>query len=480
MLNAWAARVIGDPRKVRCIVEQLSDAGDTVLQTIQLPLSELKLAPLDVVYGVDASPRPDQASALEERLLYHVRQRPDGVGDAARLRLRSARPAGAAASELFLADAIEQARALRRLFGGARPLDAVDLDLPERAAAGTLDLAGLEARVKKAETALGQLRDAAAAELDKGPATTAEALRALILRCDGFGVAAAIPASARVDDDAARDALRRQLSLLAGTLHARVLQAKARTAQRPAPSDDLDTTLALRRHLATRLENVFGAGYLALPAFTCGHAEELATALSESTALQAGDALAVATWFERCKRVREPVARLATALTGAEVMGTGERPSLRVAQLPRSADARWIGLPATASTPIPSGRVSLVIQAAATLTADVMRTAALSGLMIDEWVETVPNARETTAITFQTDPPNACAPQAVLLAVPPIPGKPWTGETLARVLFETLEWTKLRAIDAEALGELGHYLPALHLGFNVAGDAVSTDFKPLS
>ena len=79
--------------------------------------------------------------------MYHVRQRPGGVGDAARLRLRSARPAGAAASELFLADAIEQARALRRLFGGARPLDAVDLDLPERAAAGTLDLAGLEARV---------------------------------------------------------------------------------------------------------------------------------------------------------------------------------------------------------------------------------------------------------------------------------------------------------------------------------------------
>ena len=39
---------------------------------------------------------------------------------------------------------------------------------------------------------------------------------------------------------------------------------------------------------------------------------------------------------------------------------------------------------------------------------------------------------------------------------------------------------KLRAIDAEALGELGHYLPALYFGFNVAGDAVSTDFKPLS
>ena len=76
--------------------------------------------------------------------------------------------------------AIEQARALRRLFGGARPLDAVDLDLPERATAGTLDLAGLEARVTEAETALSDLRDAAEAELKK-PATTADALRTLLL-----------------------------------------------------------------------------------------------------------------------------------------------------------------------------------------------------------------------------------------------------------------------------------------------------------
>jgi hypothetical protein len=124
--------------------------------------------------------------------------------------------------------------------------------------------------------------------------------------------------------------------------------------------------------------------------------------------------------------------------------------------------------------------VSLAIQSAATLTPDALRTAPLSGLMIDEWLEMVPNTLETTAITFQCDPPNACAPQVVLLAVPPVPGRPWTGETLVRVLFETLEWSKLRAIDAEALGELGHYLPALHFGFNVAGDAVSTDFRPLS
>ena len=322
MLNAWAARVIGDPRTIRCTVERF-DEGGAALETIELPLAELELAPLDVVYSVDASPRAGQASSLEERLFYHLRQRPGGVGDAARLRIRSARPAGAAPSELFLADAIEQARALRRLFSGARPLDAVDLDLPERAAAGTLDLNGVEARVKQAEAALSDLHEAVEAELKK-PITTADQLRRLILRCDSFGLAAAVPASASGDDDAALDALRRQLSLLASVVQGRALQANTLAEQRPAPGDALDSTSAFRRHLARRLENTFGAGFVALPAFTCGHADELATALSESTAVQAGDPLAVATWLERCKRVREPVARLATALTGAEVMGTGE------------------------------------------------------------------------------------------------------------------------------------------------------------
>src|SRR5262245_60087539 len=121
-------------------------------------------------------------------------------------------------------------------------------------------------------------------------------------------------------------------------------------------------------------------------------------------------------------------------------MGAGEGLSLRGAQLPRTDNARWVGLPATADKPILPGRVSRVRQSAGALTPGALRAAALSGLMIDEWLETVPNRLETTAIAFQTDPPNACAPQAVLLAVPPVPGKPWTGDPLVHVLFETLEW----------------------------------------
>ena len=83
-------------------------------------------------------------------------------------------------------------------------------------------------------------------------------------------------------------------------------------------------------------------------------------------------------------------------------------------------------------------------------------------------VSLVPSATETTAITFQFNPPDACAPQSVLLAVPPVPDAPWTVGGLHRVLMETLDMAKLRAVDCEALGELGPYMPALYFAFNLA------------
>ena len=133
-------------------------------------------------------------------------------------------------------------------------------------------------------------------------------------------------------------------------------------------------------------------------------------------------------------------------------------------------------MPSPNGQPLPAGRLSLVIQSAATLAA----AGPMRGLLIDEWVEIVPSKVETTAVAFQFNPPDVCAPQAILLAVPPVTGKPWTGWDLQRVLMETLDLAKLRAVDPEALAELSQYLPALYFGLNAADAAVSTDFGPLT
>ena len=83
-------------------------------------------------------------------------------------------------------------------------------------------------------------------------------------------------------------------------------------------------------------------------------------------------------------------------------------------------------------------------------------------------------------MTFQFDPPNAFAPQNVLVAVPPVAGQDWTTESLRQVLVETLDLAKLRGIDSSLLGAAAQYLPGVYIAFNASDHAVSTDFAPLT
>ncbi len=164
-------------------------------------------------------------------------------------------------------------------------------------------------------------------------------------------------------------------------------------------------------------------------------------------------------------------------LRGAEVLGTGDRLNLRVAQLPFVAGERWVGLPTAAGQGVAAGKLSLVVQCPASA---LDTTQPFAGLWIDEWTEVVPSETETTGLTFQYNPPDACAPQCILLAVPPQPDQAWTVGSLYRVLLETLDLAKLRAVDAESLTDTSQYLPGLYLAFNAKDDAVSTDFNPLT
>jgi hypothetical protein len=187
------------------------------------------------------------------------------------------------------------------------------------------------------------------------------------------------------------------------------------------------------------------------------------------------DPLAAYTWIQRMERVREPLARLGRPLREAEVLGSAVRLELSLAQVPHVPGQRWVGLELPEDGRLVDGAASLVLQ-----NAPESFGGHLCGLLVDEWTELVPSRSETTGIVFQYDPPDASAPQAILLAVPPVVGRPWTVGGLNRVLLETLDLLRLRAVDPVALGDLGHYLPATYLAFNANADAVSTDLNPLA
>lgn len=464
-LNAWAARLLGNFKNIRFAVERV-DAAGAVLKSLDLRFTELAIQPIDAVYLAPAR-AGDPAPEIEARVLAAGAAKHGSLAAGETVRINRQRNATWLPAEIGLDELVELAVRARQLFASVRSLDARDLASLQGTFDSRVDAAEFDARAKAAQKALTTATAALSSKL-KTPATAdMTPVRNAIIVLSRFGIPGSAP-------------------LVATTPEADLAQAVAVTKEaqrRVERSQGAATPLEV-------LRGVFGDGFLALPRFTLADPTELTKSLSASAALQGGDPLAVYPWFQQVQRVREPVSRLSASLQAAEVAGTGATLRLGVVQLPHVEGERWIGLPADSAIPMPTGKLSLVLHAESTLNL----TQPLAGMLVDEWVEVIPSERETTAITFQHDAPDQRAPQVMLLAVPSSPGEPWTGAALHRLLLDTLTQAQVRAVDAEtldtavinpiagaqALGELAHFLPALHFGVNVEGDAIAPDFKSLT
>ena len=474
-LNSWLQSQLGDAGKIRCTVEKLDDATGAVAATATFPLSDVATTPIDFVYNVQAAGQSQNGSnaptVAEQLVLYHAQRMTNGFGADAAIRLQHSRPTDLAAGESTLFDALQQARWIRKLLQNVRGLRPEDISPPEGSLA-SIDLVDLESRIVHYEAELSGAHTALTG-LVAANTTAAEDLRAAMLRVGTLGIGPAVPNIAVGDTPDIRAALVQQANALLKSSQARIDQDTALVAQAAASDPRARCEQLLERGRA-----VYGKEFISLPflQLDATAAAELNSALAASTQQQGGDSLAVHGWFTRSSRVRNNLATLGGCMRGAEVLASGTRLNLSTAQLPFDSTERWVGLPPLAGGTIPPSKLSLVVQPLTPIDA----TQPVCGLFIDEWIEVVPNQTETTAIAFQFDPPNSFAPQNVLVAVPPVEGQAWTTETLRRVLLETLDLAKVRAVDPSLLGATAQFLPALYVPFNANDDAVSTDFAPLN
>ena len=168
-------------------------------------------------------------------------------------------------------------------------------------------------------------------------------------------------------------------------------------------------------------------------------------------------------WLAARRTVRPAVAAFDDLLTCGEVLGASGPAALAVAQEPFTADVPWAG-----DHPVNGPAAATIVFA------DSQRDpgAALSGLLIDDWVEVVPAApdgpadadgsrrlNEIAGAAFNVDRPDAQAPQAVLLAVAPDPDRPWVEEDLHAIVEETFALSRIRTLDAIDLPELRWTIP---------------------
>jgi len=185
------------------------------------------------------------------------------------------------------------------------------------------------------------------------------------------------------------------------------------------------------------------------------------------------DAAELDAWLRRYAQIRDVARTFYDTLLIAGLRGRRvER--LSASQDPVQSGDAWIGS-GFAAAERPSATAHLVWHQPLNVTGDVC------GLVVDEWVEFVPGAdhlrrlsadgepltsppeSELTGVAFHYDRPDAKAPQAILVAVPPDVERGWTPSTLVQVLRETLELGKLRGLDRSDLGELIDLIPAVRI-----------------
>jgi hypothetical protein len=452
ILNAWVATLLPNPAQVRCKADYVNEQSGEVYQTVESALTSLGLTPLDAVYLAEGNTLAQQAE-LEQRWRFVLQQtRPATVPPDAIIRLQFGRDNGWGPEIVSVSEWCEVATTVRRLLSNARSLDGRDLSLPESPADSGLNHDEFAGRATRALQALTDARvrlngflpppssDELTADLDE--------VRRALFSLASFGIPSAVPMDMGGTGPDAR-------SMLLTQARSVVLEAQRRV-DRIAESDQgfvrANATPEERRdHDLARFRIVFGQDFLALPRMTAANAAQLNETFAAGLSLQGQDPMAAVTWFQRAAYVRPGATRLNESMLYAETVGSTAL-RFHVGQLPFQAQDRWVALPPAPDQPIPRGRLSLVAQMSS---AQPLRfDQPFAGLLIDEWVETVPSPRETTGVTFHYDQPNNAPPQALLLAVPAERRTTWDLNSLEAVLQETMDLARLRAVAPDSGDEL--------------------------
>jgi hypothetical protein len=336
------------------------------------------------------------------------------------------------------------------LIAGARAATAADFTTPDVTVDPAIDTAELKLRADTAvtalNTALGHFSDNTAAD-------------AALMDAAAFGVVNAVPVLDTTQWPVQTAAAKAELTSRAtqvGTLEAGFNRTGASEA-------------ALRDHDTQRLQIVFGSGLPVAACLTSAFASTWSTLFASSATLLGAQSLAPVTWLARAARVRAGAGRLAESLMYAESVSSSAPLTPVVAQLPVVSGDVWAGLPLQSGA-APADRLSLVALGAV--------KGAIAALVVDEWTETVPNASETTGLTFNINDPTARAPQAILLGVQADSSTSWTLPSVEGTLIDAIDLAYSRTVDPDTLGTMGHFLPALVFPINLGdtpADTISTD-----
>jgi hypothetical protein len=277
------------------------------------------------------------------------------------------------------------------------------------------------------------------------------------------------------------------------SLATNVVLLKAEVQRRVDAADD-----AITRHasaapggqadiVAAGLRAVFGDDFLAVPEFTLsadavtnltgalGHSTggALTKHLTDPKPAGSGRDFPEDDWLHGVARVRTRMHHFENVLLLCDALPGASAPTLTPLQLPHSAGQPWLALELPHGVEPPGDRLLYT----SALGGGFNPAAAICGLLVDEWTETIPARTQTTGVAFHHDRPNAEPPQAWLLALPANVGDSWSWDDLVLAVHDALDSAKLRAIEPEHLDATPYsaLLPATHSAWTYPEISISNN-----
>ena len=465
-LNAWIAKFLPVDGQIRFKATYALHMGDPET-TDSFMLSALGLQPIDFVYLIGGATEGQNASELSQRITDYIRtnnQIPeDNPITLSYMDRDGYKPTDYSIFELqpmaeMLVELISQCRALTPLdFVPATSVEGTpitynltNLELALSQVLGdsqTPDAESLRGLSQSLLTLQGNI-DPALGTYDAPTLTAIEDLRATLRKMTAFGLTDAWPETTLDNSQNAVQALvdRAQNSY---TLSQARIQA----------ADDIWNALATdpseqAKQLTEMAQAIFGANFKVLPSFTLSNATDIDTSFNHPDLLAEGGNLVLDEWLQGVSKVRSKALRFSQIEMLAEAweMPAGDD-HWAVAQLPLHPDNedRWLGIEFPADYEWPSDPLSFVMHKSPTY----LTTGPQAGLMLEEWIERIPEKELTTGLAMHIDQPNSEAPQSLLLAVTPEETGAWDWEDLIDTVNETLDRAKERAVDPELLKNTG-------------------------
>ncbi len=534
-MNQWLASILGAPSTIVFQVSLLDTTGNPT-QTLEMSVEQLQIQPIDLIYiaGMDeptGSPQAGKenrtgASELENRINYAYRKA-KLLDDTGQVSISFLSPAGVAGKRP-LGQLLPMIKALKSMITDSRYLGAQDFTpsssnpLPDPANPNRFDTAELTKRIQQLQadfqlllTGLSAIAinasitdssgtttlysnlgtvftalDAANRSFSDIPFTLddpdAEKLISQLIAIANSGQGPVFPKNLVLSTDVLKQTLldqSRTVSARMNTVNKTVLAQLSILPTLTDPSKMIKTLILAGQSMIEPAMNI-------LPVFLYNNPSDILQSSADQTQL-----LTYATgtlhidfpadeWMQNAAHARPRLGRWDYIRMLSET--NGNVLPLSPVQVPYRVKDSWLAVEFPPNDPldptqpftIHQDTLSVTIHGAGAFVAGGSQ----SGLLVDDWVETIPTQKEITAVSFNYDQPGTFPPQAILLAVTPQIKGHWTWNDLVNILSDTLLRSKLRAVDPQLLKtvnkpETSVLLPALLANFTQFDLDIALDYR---